>query len=387
MREGAVQIVDDEVDEPDVGSPPPIWVGVVVVLAVVGAGWLLTLPPDGAESAPVVTSPSTNPERDVGPQDPYSRVVIQAPGFGPGDLSGDVVLTSTLPFSIPASLWVIRPSGAMVRLPDVLVRRDPSRYPLLITSDRIAFANYGSGYLLDVDAATPAEPLLSATSVIPGSDEGLVWFVRSRSLVGDINSVTPVDVDTQAVGQEIDVTDLFSEVVAGVGDGLVVKPTDDETYGEFAFWSPSAGLEALGLGSPDRENVVSAAGDLAIVANRDWVGVFDPRAGEYVMSFSYNLGGTVTSACLSPNSVLLVVVGSNGAAFIGNRITGQLHPLDGHVQESHGVGWTSDDQLVYLTVSDSGRAVVALNSDESGGEIAFLKGGGDWLLATSGSMC
>jgi len=53
------------------------------------------------------------------------------------------------------------------------------------------------------------------------------------------------------------------------------------------------------------------------------------------------------------------------------------------------IGWTtrSTPFRLDLTVSDSGRAVVALNSDEPGGEIAFLEGGGDWLLATSGSMC
>jgi hypothetical protein len=51
------------------------------------------------------------------------------------------------------------------------------------------------------------------------------------------------------------------------------------------------------------------------------------------------------------------------------------------------VGWTSDDQLVYLTVSDNGRAVVALNSDESGGEIVILEGGDDWWLTASGTMC
>jgi hypothetical protein len=371
MGESAVQIVGDEVDEGNGRSRPPVWVVVVVVLAVLGAGWLLTLPPDGTDSAP----------------GPYSRAVVQAPGFGPGDLAGEVVLTSPLPFSIPANLWVIRPSGAIVRLPDVLVRGAPSRYPLLITSDRIAFANYGSGYLLDVDAVAPAEPLLPATFVIPGANEGLVWFVRSRSLVGDVTSVTPVDVDTQIVGREFDVTDLFSGVVGGVVDGLIVNPIDDETYGEFAFWSPSSGLATLGLGRPDGEVVVATSGDLAVTATGDRVGVFDVRMGEYVISFSDSLGGTVTSACLSPDKARLVVVGSNGTAFVGNRLTGQVLPIDGQVQESHGVGWTSDDQLVYLTVSDNGRAVVALNSDESGGEIVILEGGDDWWLTASGTMC
>jgi WD40 repeat protein len=132
---------------------------------------------------------------------------------------------------------------------------------------------------------------------------------------------------------------------------------------------------------------VSASGHLAVVSLGNRVSVFDVRNGEYVMRFSYNLGGTVSSACLSPDNEHLVVVGSNGSAAVGDVLTGQVFPLDGHVQESHGVGWTSDDQLVYLVVSDGGRTVVVRNSDGSGGEIARLEGAGDWLLTASGTMC
>jgi WD40 repeat protein len=132
---------------------------------------------------------------------------------------------------------------------------------------------------------------------------------------------------------------------------------------------------------------VSASGYLAVVSLGNHVSVFDVRNGECVMRFSYNLGGTVSSACLSPDNEHLVVVESNGSAVVGDVLTGQVFPLDGHVQESHGVGWTSDDQLVYLVVSDGGRTVVVHNSDGSGGEIARLEGAGDWLLTASGTMC
>lgn len=388
MSEERVRVAGtDDPDESGGRSRPPIWVVVVVVLSVVGAGWLLTLPSDGPGSTSTVTAPDAVPETSFRFPLVSSEVPIQAAGSGTGGLAGVVALTSPLPFSVPSSLWLLRPSGAIVRLPDLLIKSGSTKYPLLITSEHIAFANYGHGYLLDTDAASPAEPLASTTFVIPGAEEGLVWFVRSRSLVGDVNWVAPVDVDTRTVGQEFDVADLFSGVAAGVGDGLIVSPIDQETYGRLAYWSPSAGLAPLGLVDPDRETVVSASGDLAVVSLGNRVSVFDIRIDDYVMWFSRNLGGTVTSACLSPDNEHLVVVGSNGAAFVGNVLSGELFPLDGHIQESHGVGWTSDDQLVYLVVSDSGRTVLVRNSDGSGGEIALLEGAGYWLLAASGTMC
>jgi hypothetical protein len=387
MREDAVRIVQvEEVDEPNGRMPPPIWVVVVVVLAVVGWGWLLIVPPDAAESTPTVTPPDTVPESRRYPS-PSSKVAIPAPGFGPGDLAGDVAVTSPLPFSVPGSLWVLRPSGQIVRLPDISIWGGSSKYPLLMTSERIAFASFGHGYLLDADAVASAESLAPATFVVPGANEGLVWFVRSRSLLGDVSWVAPVDVDTRTVGPELNIADLFSGVVVGVADGLIVNPKDQDAYGEFAYWSPSAGLATLDIDDPDRETVISASGDLAIVATSNRVSVFNTRNGEYVMSYSHNLGGTVSSACLSPDTEHLVVVGSDGEAFVGNVLTGQVFALDGHVQESNGVGWTSVDQLVYLAVSDDGRTVVVHNSDESSGEIAHLEGAGDWWLAASGTMC
>jgi len=98
----------------------------------------------------------------------------------------------------------------------------------MVTSERIAFASFCHGYLLDADAVASAEPLAPATFVVPGANEGLVWFVRSRSLLGDVSWVAPVDVDTQIVGPELNITDLFSGVVVGVADGLIVNPKDQD---------------------------------------------------------------------------------------------------------------------------------------------------------------
>jgi hypothetical protein len=169
LREDAVQIVQvEEVDGPNGRMPPPKWVAFVVVMATVGWVWLLTLPPDPAPS-------------------PYSKVVIPAPGFGPGDLAGDVAVTSPLPFSTPGSLWVLRPGGEIIGLADISIKGGSSKYPLMVTSERIAFASFGHGYLLDADAVASAEPLAPATFVVPGANEGLVWFVRSRSLLGDVS--------------------------------------------------------------------------------------------------------------------------------------------------------------------------------------------------------
>jgi hypothetical protein len=409
MSEEPVHVVgiDDVDDESIRRSPPPVWGAVVVVLAVVGIGWFFVsqgspdsdlaatttsspdvrFPPDGGEPVPNVTATDTAAEISVRFQAPNSRVSIHAPQFRPGDLAGDVVLTTPLAFSAPASLWVLGPSGTIVTRNHVPIRGGPSRYPLLITSERIVFTNYSVGYVLDAAAVGPVRQLGSATFVIPGAHEGLVWFVRSRSLLGDVSWVAPVDVDTQIVGQQINVADLFSAVVTGAGDGLIVNPIDRETYGEFAYWSPSEGLASLDFDDPDREIVVSGSGDFIVTAQSNRMSVSSISSEEDDVWFSYNLGGTVSSACLSPDQQHLVVVGSNGNAFIANVQTGQMFALDGQVQASHGVGWTSNDQLVYLSVSENGRTLVAHDSDESSGVIAQLDGAGDWWLTASGTMC
>jgi hypothetical protein len=419
MSEDNVRVValDDGEHESGGQSGPPIWAAVLVGLAAVGAGWLFVsqrstdgdsitsstysftastlssvTPDDVPEDTPTVSTPEADSEIRVGFPDLYPRVAVDAPGFGPGDLEAEVVLMA--PSS--AGLWVFGPDGGIVSRRDVPITPGPRPYPVLITAGSIVFSNFGLAYVLDPDLAEPATQFASATFVIPGGKEGVVWFVGSRSLTDDIIWVAPVDVAAQTVGERIMIGDVFSEIVTGVADGLLVRPLDEEASGLYAYWSPSGELarlvrpmalsETVARSIPS-ETVLSASGNLAILVFGDRVSVVDYQRNVQVGQFFYDLGGSVGSACLAPDLEHVVVVGSNGNAFIGNVDTGELIALDSDVQPSHGVAWTSNDQLVYLRVSENGRTLVTHGADESGGGIALLDGAGEWWLTASGTMC
>jgi hypothetical protein len=413
MREDAVRIVQvEDVDDPNGRTPPPIWIVVVVVLAGVGAAWFLvnqrssdvesglsstttstvTSLEDVAESTPPAISPEvaseTRVERPVAP----AVITVGVLGLGPGDVAGDVVLSS--PHNLPdTSLWVLRPGGSIVSRIDVPITPGVYPYPLLMTDGRIVFAHYGFGYLLDADLVDRAVQLASTRFVIPGGTPGSVWFVGHRTLQSGgpfVQWVASVDVENGTVGDPIDVTDGRWWPVAGFGDGLIVNPIDEETYGRFAYWSPTDGLAPLGLRDPDNESVVAASGDLLVVASSDRVSVVDTATGDYLNSYTFDFGEGIGSACLSPDQRHVVVVGSNGRAFLGNTISGELFVDYPAIQVSHGVGWTSDDQLVYLAVSENGRSLVVQDLSPFGSdshEIALLSGTQDWWLAASGTMC
>jgi WD40 repeat protein len=192
------------------------------------------------------------------------------------------------------------------------------------------------------------------------------------------------------VGERVDVTDVFLWPIAGVADGLVVNPIDEETYGRFAYWSPTDGLAPLSLRDPEEESVVAASGDLLVVVSSDRVSIVDIANGDYLNSFTFDFGERVSSACLSPDQRHIFVVGSNGRAYLGNTISGELFGDYPPIQAVHGVGWTSDDQLVYLAVSEMGRSLVVQDLSPFGSdrhEIALLSGTKKWWLAASGTMC
>jgi hypothetical protein len=419
MSEDNVRVValDDGEHESGGQSGPPIWAAVLVGLAAVGAGWLFVsqrstdgdsitsstysftastlssvTPDDVPEDTPTVSTPEADSEIRVGFPDLYPRVAVDAPGFGAGELDADVVLMA--PDS--AGVWVFGPDGDIVSRRDVPIARGPRKYPVLITAGRIVFTNFGLAYLLDSDLAEPATQLASSAFVIPGGKEGAVWLVGARSLTDDIVWVAPVDVAAQTVGERVMIGDVFSEIVAGVADGLLVRQLDQEGSGPYAYWSPSRELAPLGrptalsetVARPiPIETVVSASGDLAVLVFGDRVSVVHYQRGVEVEQFFYDLGGSVGSACLSPDQEHVVVVGSNGNAFIGNVDTGELFGLGSEVQPLHGVAWTSNDQLVYLRVSKNGRTLATHGTDEPGIGIALLDGAGDWWLTASGTMC
>jgi hypothetical protein len=388
MGEGAVQIVDDEVDEPNVGSRPPGWMIVAVVLVGIGVASF------------VVSQASTNVgvPADTGVSLPDDE---NPPFVSPGTerrLRGHVAV------AVGENLRTFRPGGSVVSRSwggrGIIGGTGP--YPILMSAGYLLYSG-SSGWMFDIDLAE--EPVMFGTNrdIIPGAEPGVVWFSRRSGPTGDYLWVASVDVESLTIGERVDITDVFTYPVAGVADGLIVVPIDQDTYGRFAYWSPTDGLAPIGLRDPSQETVVTASGNLVVVAVRGGVRFFDISSGSYVSSFPFDFGEAVTSACLSPDREHVVVVGSNGDAIVGSTTTGEVMPLkDTGAEQSrseilvpnqltHGIGWTTADQVVFIGVDEDGV-------DEDGSHlfgfdidtresfyIAGLRYGAH--IAASGAMC
>ena len=264
MEEGTVHIVDDEVAEPDARWRPPGWMIIAAVISGIAVASL------------VVSQTSTNDnavaERAVSSID--GRPVMAVTALTPNELAGYVAVTSPDQSLIEATVWMFRPGGSLVSRSDHAIgggRND--RYRLLMTAGRLMLGT--SAWTFDYDLVEEPIQFGSNRSVIPGAEQGLVWFARGRGPTGNFPWVAPVDVAAQTVGDRVDITDVFTRPIAGVAGGLIVVPIDQDTYGRFAYWSPTGGLAPIGLRDPSQEMVVGASGNLVVVALRGGVSIFD----------------------------------------------------------------------------------------------------------------
>jgi hypothetical protein len=205
--------------------------------------------------------------------------------------------------------------------------------------------------------------------------------------------VFPVNVDSLTKGERIDVTDVFAYPIVGVADGLIVVDFNEH----LAFWSPTDGLVPLDqLG--DTDTVVAASGDLVVVVSSGQVRLLNIASGEYVgSSFQFpEVSAPITSACLSPDGEHVIVVGRTGEAVVANTATGEVIVLRGairdysliSVQPKHGIGWTTNDQLVLI--GEDGFSTHVFGFDIEKGEgfvVTELEGPEEWWLTASGTMC
>jgi hypothetical protein len=420
MREDAVRIVQaEDVDESNGRMPPPIWV-VVVVVAVVTGGWLLVtqgstdtdpvtnptlLPvtPDEASvvtttTASVVTTPTASPTT-ADPLSVFGNPPISITAKTPQQLRGYVAVTSPddPPF-YQYTVWVLRPGGSLVSRADNVIGRGNVEYPMLITAGHLILG----GRILDIDLAEPPISLWTAGSVIPGTSPGLVWLTqRVERIQNDSVWVSPVDVESLTVGERIEVTDLFSRPIVGVADGLIVVPVEQPSsfFGdELAFWSPTDGLVPLDLPG-EVDTVVSALGDVVVVASTGRARFLNVVSGEYVGSVELlDIRGPVTSACLSPDGQYVIVVGWNGKAVVGNTNTGEVVGLNEvtedyfgpglSVQQEHGIGWTTDDQLVFIAGNEDAKHIFGFDlANRDSFHMATLSGLQEWWMTASGTLC
>jgi hypothetical protein len=308
-------------------------------------------------------------------------------------LRGHVAVTSPGPSVYNEALWVFRPGGSVVSRKHF--GNDGGE--MLMTSGHVLFGGR-NGWIWDVDLVDGPRMFGSNRDIIPGAEPGVVWFARGTSDTGSYPWVARVDVGSSlTVGDRVDITDVFTHPVVGVADGLIVVPVDHERYGRFAYWSPTNGLVSLNLRDPGRETVVTASGDLVVVASSDRVSILDIASGNYVGSFAFNSREAVTSACLSSDRQHVIVVRSNGEAVVGNTTTGEVmdlkhaensYDLETPIQLENGIGWTANDQMVFIAGDEDSKSLFGF--DVATGErfhMAYLDGPGDWWLTASGTMC
>jgi hypothetical protein len=285
---------------------------------------------------------------------------------------------------------MFRPGGSMVSRADNVIGRGNVDYPMLITAGHLILG----GRIFDIDLAEPPISLWTTGSVIPGSEPGAVWLAgpqRGGALRGEYSWVSLVDVESLTVGERVDITDLFYFPVVGAADGLIVGDLNEELL----FWLHEEQLLEV---PADAERVIAASGDVIVVASPDQVTALDAVTREDIGSVKVDFTDPVRSACLSPDREHVILVAWNGEAVVGNIATGEVivlnevvehfEDLSESIQQEHGIGWTANDQLVFIAEGEGSRNIFGY--DMATGEsfhVATLDSPAPWWLSASGTMC
>jgi len=311
-----------------------------------------------------------------------TRATVQ-PDAGAAGLLGAVAVTPW-PSGYGSSLWVLEAGGRLNSRDDVPLIPGDFDHPMLFTAGRIVFTDLTHAYLLDAALGDPVETVADVSFVVPGATPGQVWMAGRGAAW-----VAPLDVASGTVGVRIVAGDLFWWLVAGVGDGLIVSPVDEATFGRTAYWSPTEGLSPIDLPTGGTRYVVGAAGNLLAVASHGVIDLHDVAADRHLSSIAVDLGdGDPAGVCISPDQQLLAVTGTTGEAAVVDTQSGDIvHHLSG-VQPSNGLGWTSANQLVYITNGETDLEIHLLDvTGSTRNRIAALEGASGWWLTASGAMC
>jgi hypothetical protein len=404
MDEDTIHVLGTDLSDPVQRPPSGRRARLIVIGVLVGAGVVFALSnsdtsdnqaatpattlrtPTSVAKSVTSTTETTVPSVPTTLNDPVTFTAVNVePLSGAEELLGEVALTPFPGGAGSGTLWVLRPGGSVVRRDNVPFRPGDYQYPMLMTGGSIAFADLSQGYLADPDLLEEAEPLVEASFITPGAAPGLIWLVGTGA-----DWVAPLDVESRTVGERIDVSDLISWPLAGIAEGLVVTPVDEDTYGPVAYWSPSDGLQPISLRSPEQSGIHAASGTVAAVVSPGELSILDIASGNYLSASRLELGdGNVSEVCLSPDQQYAAVVGSTGEAYVVAVDTGvTLHRLAG-VHSNNSVGWSDANQFVYIADTRGGTTVQTLNMVTGQvGLVAELTGYPTfWWLTASATMC
>jgi hypothetical protein len=398
MKDEAVQVVVADSNGERDRAPMPRWILLVLIVVGVGLIWSIAADDTSTQSPPLDEDLDTAIDGSLaGGRREETWVSLGGAGETTG-LRGDVVLSSSTFRDRNLqnqTVWVLRPGGSLVRrdhVPNYSARsRELEEYgpsPIVMVSDRIMVVDGTMSYFFNSDLVGPPVQIGPARWIVAGGAPDLVWLVGQRSVDGsDIDWVVPVDTGDLRVADQIDVVDVIRWPVVAIGDGLIVRPVDVETYGRYAYWSPMGGLEPLAFPDPEASSVLASSGSLVAVASPTDVSVLDIETGLVVAAFSADLlDEPIRSACISPHQLFIAVVGVEGQAFVGHLDTGITELLPKRIHGVNSFGWTASDQLVYITDWAFATALNAYDvATAQNHHIAYIADQQWWL--TTGSTC
>jgi len=256
--------------------------------------------------------------------------------------------------------------------------------PLILGDGQIAFADLESVYLVDVNLDAPPRAVSEGSFLLPSGTPGLIWIIGEAS-----TWVAQLDTRTGMVGERFDVSGVIGWPEGGLESGLVVRPSDEVTFGRVAYWAPEAIPRPLALEDPD-SRLLTSAGTLAVFLSPDnTVQVLDVLGSVTVGRFSIDLGESANvGSCISPDGSSIVFYGADIRDVVVSLTSGEIvHELEPDEQREE-IGWVSSDQLVAQTVAEEGRVlqlidlIIGTTTD-----IASLSGLGSWWITASGSNC
>jgi hypothetical protein len=357
-------------------------------------GWMIgaagdntTIPDEFGSTvpSPVVTSTVASTTTSTSPPSVSSRFPLTSLEVlsGTSELAGVVVVAPHPGATGGSPLWILSGVG-LVRRYEVPLWPGDYPNPLILTGNQVAFADLETAYLADIGLDGDPRAVSEGSFLLPSGTSDLIWIVGDGAAW-----VAQLDPGTGAVGERFDVSGVIGWPEGGLESGLLVRPMDEATFGQVAYWTPDAGIRSVDVDDP-HSRLLTAAGSLAVfLSPGNTFQVLDVARSTTVGQFSMERGEFVdVQGCLSPDGSSIALSGSEIRDVVVSLTSGEvIHELEPDVRVD-AIGWVSSDQLVIQTAAEEGRLLQVI--DLPGGtasDIASLSGLGSWWMTASGSNC